>query len=416
MPLWSSITLAVLSNACLAHLTSAFAWASVPPSRLMRYPFVLITLVFVHRAIISSRAIGNFGDQISTYLCGFALYSHYYLIVNRETAPPANSSLERLSNVGTFLFSPRKNLPARRIPSFSSSDLNYVPSRQAFLFAEIGRVLIGLIVLHYEGYLNLSTHASDYGPPHDRLLSRLFPFFLQNSEPDDKITVLECIIRAHTALATLISEYILHNLVYSSASILGVGLLFHSPSQWPPLYGPLKEAYTIRRFYGIFYHNLMRDAFIGNAAWIVDSFLLWVSHSTIISRIISSRIRDIRRGLINLVALVICGIMHSVAISTIDSCPRDSQMRYYLYIIIGMLTEDSMFWFFKRLHLRHLHWDRIGVYLRFWGYLWVFLFHCWMIPNSLYPEIYCDTKIQIAKHEAHLKLRNSRRTFDHAAT
>ena len=398
MPLSSSIALAVLSNACLAHLTAAFAWAFVPPSRLMRYPFVLIQLVFVHRAIIGSRAIGNFGNQISTYLCGYALYSHYYFIVNRETEPPANSSLERLSNLGTFLFSPRRNLPARRIPSFSSSDPNYVPSRRAFLFAGIGRVFIGLIVIRYEAYFNLYTHASDYGPPHDRLLSRLLPFFHQNS--DDKITVLECILRAHTSLTILLFEYNLHNIFYTSASILGVGLLGHSPSQWPPIYGPLKEAYTVRRFYGIFYHNIMRNAFIGNATWIVDSFLLWVSHSAIINRIISSRIRDIRRGLINLVALVICGTMHSVAISTIDSCPRDSQMRYYLYIFIGMLTEDSIFWLFKRLHVRHLHWDRIGVYLRFGGYLWVFLFHCWMIPNSLYPDIYCETKIQFAKHKA----------------
>jgi membrane bound O-acyltransferase family protein len=388
MPLSSSIILAVLSNACLAHLITAFAWALIPPSRLMRYPFFLITLVFVQRTITSTRAIRSFGDQISTYLCGFALYSHYYLIVIRETASPAHSSLERLSNVAAFYFSPRRYLPASRIPSFSASDPSYVPSRQAFLFAGIRRVLVGLAVIYFQRNYILNTYVSDYGPPHDRLLSRLLTFSLQSPD-DNKITVRECVIRADTALTTLVAEYNLHNIVHTSASIIGVGLLCHSPSQWRPIYGPLKEAYTIRRFYGIFYHSLMRTAFIGNAAWIVDSILLGISHSTIISRIISSCKSDLRRWFINLVALVICGIMHSVAIATVNGCPRDSQMRYYLYVFIGMLAEDSMFWLFKRLCRRHLRWDRTGLGLRFGGYLWVFLFHCWMIPNSLYPDIYC---------------------------
>ena len=398
MPSSSSPLLDVLSNACLAHLITGFTYVLIPPSRLMRYPFFLIILVFIHRAVISTRPINGIGDQISTYLCGFALYAHYYLIVIREIAPPVTSSLEQLSNVAAFYFSPRRKLSAGRIPSFSASDPKYVPSRLAFIFAGIRRLLFAFAFIHFQRNYSLNTIASDYGPPRDRLLSRILTFSVQN--PNDKISVIECIIRVYITLTVLAMEYNIHNLVHTSASIIGVGLLRHSPSQWPPIYGPLKEAYTVRRFYGIFYHNIMRNAFIGNAAWIVDSFLLWVSHSTIISRIISSCIRDIRRGLINLVALVICGIMHSVAIFTIDSCPRDSQMRYYFYIFIGMLTEDSIFWLFKRLHLRHLHRDRIGVYLRFWGYLWVFLFHCWMIPNSLYPDIYCDMMLRIAKYKA----------------
>ena len=380
----------VILNACLAHLSAVFAWALIPPSRLMRYPFVLIILVFVHRTIISAREIRGFGDQISTYICGFALYSHYYLIVNGETAPPANSSLERLSNVGAFFFSPRRNLPAARIPSFSASDPSYVPSQRVFLFTGIRRVLLALVYLYIQRNYVLNIYDSDYGPPHDRLLSRLLTFSLQNN---NKITARECVIRVYVALTTLIEEYSFHNIVHTSASLIGVGLLYHSPSQWRPLYGPLKEAYTIRRFYGIFYHTLMRNAFIGNAAWIVDSVLLWVSHSIIISRIMLSREGHIRRWLINFVALAICCIMHSVAISPEDGCRHDAQARYYLFIFIGILVEDSMFWLFKRLRLRHICSDGIKLYLRFGGYLWVFLFHFWMIPNSLYPETYCALTI-----------------------
>jgi Membrane bound O-acyl transferase family len=388
MPFSSSIILAILSNAFLAHLSATFVWAFLPPSRLMRYPFVLIILVFVHRTIINAREIHGSGHQISTYICGFALYSHYYLIVTRETAPPANSSLEQLSNLGTFLFSPRRNLPAARIPSFSASDLNYVPSRQTFLSAGIRRVLLGLAYIYFQRNYYLNIHTSDYGPPHDRLLSRLLTFSLQNN---NKVTARESVIRAYFTLTTLTGEYILHNLVHTSASIFGVGLLYHSPSQWRPIYGPLKEAYTIRRFYGIFYHTLMRNAFIGNAAWMVDAVLLRVSHSTIISSSILSRKGDIRRWLINFVALAICGIMHAVATARDSSyrCPRDAQLRYYSYIFIGLLAEDSMFWLFKRFRLRHICSDGIESYLRFGGYLWVLLFHFWMIPNSVYPEIHC---------------------------
>ena len=340
MPFSSSIILAILSNAFLAHLSATFVWALIPPSRLMRYPFVLIILVFVHRTIINAREIHGSGHQISTYICGFALYSHYYLIVTRETAPPANSSLERLSNVGVFFFSPRRNLPAARIPSFSASDPNYVPSRQVFLFTGIIRVLLALVYLCIQRNYMLNIYDSDYGSPHDRLLSRLLTFSLQNN---NKITARECVIRVYVALTTLTGEYSLHNIVHTSASLIGVGLLYHSPSQWRPLYGPLKEAYTIRRFYGIFYHTLMRNAFIGNAAWIVDSVLLWISHSTVINRIMLSCEGHIWRWLINFVTLAICGIMHSVAISSDDGCPHDAQARYYLFIFIGMLLNVLAF-------------------------------------------------------------------------
>jgi hypothetical protein len=392
MPSLSSSLLDVLSNACLAHLIAGFTYVLIPPSRLMRYPFFLIILVFVHRAVISTRPIDGIGNQISTYLCGFALYAHYYLIVIREIAPPAASSLEQLSNVVACYFSPRRKLSAGRIPSFSASDPKYVPSRLAFLFAGIRRLLFAFAFIYFRRNYSLNTLASDYGPPHDRLLSRVLTFSVQN--PDDKISVIECIIRVYITLSVLAMEYNLHNLVHTSASIIGVGLLRHSPSQWPPIYGPLKEAYTVRRFYGIFYHSLMRNAFVGNAAWLVDSVLFWGSHST--DGVISPRKSFVRKWLINLVALVICGIMHSVALSTVDGCPRDSQMRYYLFILIGMLAEDSMFWLFKQLRPRHLHRERIGFCLRFCGYLWVFLFHFWMIPNSLYPNLFCEVKLQTA--------------------
>jgi hypothetical protein len=388
MPITSSIILAIISNGCLAHLIGAFVWLFVPRSRLMRYPFFLILIVFVHRTIISARTIRGLGDQICTYMCGYVLHSHYILIVSRETSPPAKSSLGQFSNVATLWFSPRKHLSVSRIPSFSESDSNYVPSRLVFIFTRIKKVLVGLAIVYFQRNYRVKASASDYGPPHDRLLSRLLTFSHQNHD-DNKITVRECKIRAFVTLTILLAEYNVHTLVHNSASIIGVSLLRQSPSQWRPIYGPLKEAYTIRRFYGIFYHNLMRNAFTGNAAWIVDSLLLWVSHSTVMSKIISSRKSDIRRWLINIVALVICGIMHSAAIATVNGCPRDGQMRYYLYIFLGILVEDSMFWVVERLHLRHLYWDRVGSYLRFLGYLWVFLFHCWMIPNSLYQTMYC---------------------------
>ena len=394
MPSSSSPLLDVLSNACLAHLITGFTYVLIPPSRLMRYPFFLIILVFIHRAVISTRPINGIGDQISTYLCGFALYAHYYLIVIREIAPPVTSSLEQLSNVAAFYFSPRRKLSAGRIPSFSASDPKYVPSRLAFIFAGIRRLLFAFAFIHFQRNYSLNTIASDYGPPRDRLLSRILTFSVQN--PNDKISVIECIIRVYITLTVLAMEYNIHNLVHTSASIIGVGLLRHSPSQWPPIYGPLKEAYTVRRFYGIFYHSLMRNAFVGNAAWLVDPVLFWGSHSTITNRVISPRKSFVRKWLINLVALAICGMMHSVALSTADGCPPGYfQMRYYLYILVGMLVEDSMFWLFKQLRPRPLHQDRIGFCLRFCGYLWVFLFHFWMIPNSLYPNLFCEVELQL---------------------
>jgi hypothetical protein len=96
-------------------------------------------------------------------------------------------------------------------------------------------VLVGLAIVYFQRSYMVKAYAFDYGPPHDRFLSRLLAFSHQN-HGDNKVAARECKIRAFITLTVLIAEYNIHALVHTLASIIGVGLLRQSPSQWRPVY------------------------------------------------------------------------------------------------------------------------------------------------------------------------------------
>lgn len=52
--------------------------------------------------------------------------------------------------------------------------------------------------------------------------------------------------------------YFFINIQYVVCSIVGVALGLNSPDDWPPLFGKLKEATTVRKFWNRFWHQMIR--------------------------------------------------------------------------------------------------------------------------------------------------------------
>ena len=47
-------------------------------------------------------------------------------------------------------------------------------------------------------------------------------------------------------------------MAYEACALLGVGLGFWEPQFWPPVFGSIWDAYTVRRTWGRFWHCILR--------------------------------------------------------------------------------------------------------------------------------------------------------------
>jgi hypothetical protein len=65
----------------------------------------------------------------------------------------------------------------------------------------------------------------------------------------NEASVEELVIRAFTTLAAGISLNCVQGGMYNLFGLLSVGLGLSTPKEWPPFYGSLREAYTLRNFW-----------------------------------------------------------------------------------------------------------------------------------------------------------------------
>jgi hypothetical protein len=127
----------------------------------------------------------------------------------------------------------------KRIPPFSTKDAAYTPSRRSFLLKSLAT-----FVLTY-GFIDLPNLL----PPPD--VEELFPvakeaLFARLSE----VTPDELITRTLLVFSQSLATYCYLAAISSFLAVVTVGLRMLPVEAWPPLFGPMEESYSIRRFWG----------------------------------------------------------------------------------------------------------------------------------------------------------------------
>lgn len=126
----------------------------------------------------------------------------------------------------------------KNLPTFSRSDPDYVPSRSRFLFRRLVSVALGYIVVDFlnsQPPLNVNLFSASK--------ARLFGGLLDLSLED-------VAMRVATTLVFWLSLRLTIALIYNAASALFVGFWLSDPEQWPPYFGSVSDAYSVRRFWG----------------------------------------------------------------------------------------------------------------------------------------------------------------------
>ena len=259
-----------LGGICLLHVSAnAVVVGFTPPVSLLRLVMLPVTIYGVYEALpicleatgralwaalAASFSISSLFQYLDTALLsrwsadvlGPTCSSGTYVVPlepqRRPMVKPNPSGLQRLRFGFHLSVSTRKvgtSYQVKGVSSFSTKDTRYLPSREAFLLNKALVLLICYLVL------DLSTLTSQ--PDQNQVLyhdARISMFDLNN------LTLEQLLVRSVTTLGFWLNVYCIIEFYMGPFAFFTVGIGASKIECWPPGFGPVSEAYSIRRFWG----------------------------------------------------------------------------------------------------------------------------------------------------------------------
>lgn len=125
------------------------------------------------------------------------------------------------------------------VPNFSSTDPDFVPSRSVFLRQKAQLLLCCYLVLDTLTFMSQ--------PDQNPILYS--PARLSWTEPRNW-SLENLIVRSTTVFGFGVSVYCIIQAYIGSVAFISVALGFSNVKSWPPGFGSISEAYSLRRFWG----------------------------------------------------------------------------------------------------------------------------------------------------------------------
>ncbi|KAJ5887558.1 hypothetical protein N7495_007599 [Penicillium taxi] len=179
-------------------------------------------------------------------------------------------------------------------------------------------------------------------------------------------------------VAGFVVSRILIDFHHRAFSVFTVGLGFESPSDSPPLFGRAVDAYTLRGFWGKFWHQLIRQPL--------------TSMSVFITRVIGLPRGSLLNRYSNVIIIfMLSGLMH-IAIDTVQGIPSQESGAFLFFTSapMGIMIEDGITGLWKSLCPRvetKSTQQSVHLWQRALGFCWV---GAWLGITStlyLYPQM-----------------------------
>ncbi|KAF5615427.1 toxin biosynthesis (Tri7) [Fusarium sp. NRRL 52700] len=242
--------------------------------------------------------------------------------------------------------------PARNTPPFSSKDPSYVPSRGRFLLTRVGVILASIAYMAIIG-LQPEPTREDLSGDRVRLFSRL-----------NEVTPYELLQRAISTVTWLSGIGTTSEICYNVIAVVLVGLGLSEPVMWPSWFGSFTEAYSVRRWWGISWHQTWRCFLTDHADWVVYDILHLPKTSTI------------THHTKNLVVFYLSGLIHLAPDLTIGMPLKESSaVVFFAFQAVGIMIEDLVQSLNNRIRL-----VKSSIVARCIGYVWLAAWLVWTIP------------------------------------
>ncbi|KFY47321.1 hypothetical protein V494_00041 [Pseudogymnoascus sp. VKM F-4513 (FW-928)] len=220
--------------------------------------------------------------------------------MGQPRSPAAQSGLERVVTAWCLLFNLRNiktSWTTKGIPAFSRGHPGYVPSKGEFVKGRAAHVLIVYLALDaIFAFLPAPNPDVDVPEYKQAVFSRL-----------GDITPEEIIARPISVIIPAFSIYGIFTVAYNIASVIAVLVGGSEPGNWPPLFGSFRDSYTLRRFWGITWHQLLRSSLEASTSFITTR-VLCIPHSwKLLSRCVRLCLAFYITALVHLPGVVIHG-------------------------------------------------------------------------------------------------------------
>ncbi|EQL38106.1 hypothetical protein BDFG_00490 [Blastomyces dermatitidis ATCC 26199] len=260
---------------------------------------------------------------------------------------------------------------AKNTPEFPSYYGGRRPGRFTFLLRQSAIVIWQYLMIDL-----LEAAGSAQSPEEIQMVQGLGSEFMYLSATKEQL-----IARIATSL---VSNFVMSRMMVDGVarllSIISVGLRISNPSDWPPLFNSMWDAYTLRNYWGKFWHQMLRWPFTSISNYLTRRVLRLPRPSFL------------ERYLNILFVFSLSGILHvpflaATSISILDSW-RGS-MLYFTSFTLGFMIEDTAQALWRRLGVEKLGSQPasagVTVFKRVVGMLWVISFMCMTVPFFGYP-------------------------------
>lgn len=358
----------LLLPAVCAHTVLALALAFASPrSRLIRTSATVLTaalcLTTIQRRNPRSVEEADFGD----YIFGLSVHASCYLLLkNLHPCATLRSNRRKLSWAIHALFSPRMDVPP---PRRDPADM----TKTAFILRRLAVAACGLLAWsQIRGWALLPTDFGpwDVTPDKDSMISQLL---------SGTFGLRELWIRAAIVVSGHAGSALIINTAHCLCAAFTVCVLGSPISEWPPLFGNIFEAYSIRRYYSHFWHKLMRKGFTLHSVLLTKS-VLGLRKETAIGR-----------ATVVMLSFFISGVMHTITGWTPGPCQSIRPLWGYLQIGLIILLEQAVQQVYRRVHrkLGMRYTPAEAAWWRAFGYCWV-VFYWLSSVTPVYKAMRCS--------------------------
>ncbi|KAK6719304.1 hypothetical protein SNK05_002439 [Fusarium graminearum] len=243
-----------------------------------------------------------------------------------------------------------------KIPSWSSSPatLSHVPSRRQEVLRHVKNATLS--------YLVLDVFANQPPPDLENLMSPRNELLFSRLE---EIDAQEALFRLGAVLGFWLNTFCVIHLVNSVFSLGYLISGLYPVRMLPPVWGRLSDAYTIRRFWGDFWHQTLRRHLTSISDFLVHG-LLHMPRGALIARYCKL-----------IISFFISGALHYPADRALGISVQESNaITYFLVTALAIMCEDGV---------QHISKGLGGNKRKYFGYIWVVAYMYWMTPSWGYP-------------------------------
>ncbi|KAJ6016383.1 hypothetical protein N7540_010974, partial [Penicillium herquei] len=267
-----------------------------------------------------------------------------------------NTFFSRLQRALDFMANPRKIKTSREAKNTPSPPAYY--TKRGSKAVTRGRFLIretAIAVWQYMALDILTVQATKSALKNEKM--SVFGA-LENSRVElwsEKLVVAVC--------AWFIVSRILISFYYRAVSVFCVALKLESPEKFPPLFNRMADAYTLRNFWGKFWHQTLRINFTAVSSFITRD-LLGLPTPSLLERYTNV-----------FFVFFLSGILHSVTDVVLNIPVGESgAMVFFLSFTIGYMIEDSIQAAWKTLQSSGGTSKEPELWKKTIGYFWVVTF------------------------------------------